>query len=362
VPPDIAKNPNVAAFPAQGSTPVPVQVTDDATLEFSAESSPATDRAVSKVRRLLAMLLAALLVLAALAGAWVMRSSFTAAATGAVRVESDPPGAEVRIDGEAQGTTPLTLSLPVGHHTLQVREGARAKELPVDVTSGTTNAYHIAWADDLTAVAAAPTGALSIAADQPGVVTVDGKDQGRTPLTITGLTPGQHDVVVRAGTTVSRRSVQIAGGATASLVISNAQASWGWVSLDTPIPIQVLEGGAVVGTSDVERILLSPGDHDLDLVAEPFGFRLAKRVRVTAGRQAPLEVTIPQVPMSINALPWADVFIDGVRVGETPLANVLQPIGDHEIVFRHPQLGEKRQAVRVVAQNTPRILVDMRAK
>jgi hypothetical protein len=66
--------------------------------------------------------------------------------------------------------------------------------------------------------------------------------------------------------------------------------------------------------------------------------------------------------MNINALPWAQVFVDGTLIGDTPLANVEQPIGDHEIVFRHPQFGEKRQMARVTPKDSPRISVDMRSR
>jgi len=66
--------------------------------------------------------------------------------------------------------------------------------------------------------------------------------------------------------------------------------------------------------------------------------------------------------MNINALPWAEVLVDGTRIGDTPLANVMHPIGDHEIVFRHPQLGEKRQAVRLTLRESLRVSVDMRTR
>jgi len=85
-------------------------------------------------------------------------------------------------------------------------------------------------------------------------------------------------------------------------------------------------------------------------------------VRILAGRAAPVSLTIPRVAMNINALPWAEVFIDGTRIGDTPLANVMQPIGEHEIVFRHPQFGEKRQMARLTLRDSLRISVDMRTK
>jgi serine/threonine-protein kinase len=57
----------------------------------------------------------------------------------------------------------------------------------------------------------------------------------------------------------------------------------------------------------------------------------------------------PDGRVSINALPWAEVWIDGSPIGETPLANLSLPVGQHEIVFRHPQLGERREMLIVKA-------------
>ena len=59
--------------------------------------------------------------------------------------------------------------------------------------------------------------------------------------------------------------------------------------------------------------------------------------------------------LSVNAQPWAQVLIDDNPVGETPLANVQVPIGDHQIIFRHPQMGERRERVTVRADVPARV-------
>ena len=63
--------------------------------------------------------------------------------------------------------------------------------------------------------------------------------------------------------------------------------------------------------------------------------------------------------MNLNATPWAEVFIDGQRAGETPIGNLSVPIGPHEIVFRHPQFGEK-EAVSVTLAAPVRVSIDMK--
>jgi serine/threonine-protein kinase len=66
--------------------------------------------------------------------------------------------------------------------------------------------------------------------------------------------------------------------------------------------------------------------------------------------------------MAVNAQPWADVWIDGERIGETPIGNVSVPIGSHEIVFRHPQLGEQVVRATVTAGQAAKVSVDMRKR
>jgi 1,6-anhydro-N-acetylmuramate kinase len=54
-------------------------------------------------------------------------------------------------------------------------------------------------------------------------------------------------------------------------------------------------------------------------------------------------------------VPWADVWIDGAAAGQTPLANVSLLIGRHEILFRHPQLGERREVAVVKVDGIARV-------
>jgi hypothetical protein len=357
----------VVTFPDRSAVPRAAQGVEDATLEFAAEGKPASPQPASARKWMIAVTLTVVTATAAAAGAvWVWPDSLgvARAASGSLRVESDPPGAEVRLNGEVRGTTPMSLTLPVGGYTLAVRQGSNVKQLPVEIAKDVGRDFHISFAEVAPPVVATKVGGLQVTSDSPdSIVSVDGVERGRAPLTLRELAAGRHEVVVRTAGASYRRSVQVDPGATASLVIGGpaASTSWGWISLKSPFVIQVLEGGRLIGTSEIDRIMLPPGNHDLEFASEPFGLRAARRVSVRAGQAAPVSIDIPQVPVNINALPWADVLIDGVRIGDTPLANVMLRPGDHAVVFRHPELGEKRQTVRVTLRESPRISVDMRA-
>ena len=139
----------------------------------------------------------ALLVLAGVAAALTLRAP--APTTGALSVETDPPGAEVRIDNAVRGTTPLTLNLAEGRHSLVVQHGSNSKQLNVEIAANATNSYHIEWAAAAPLAAPLQTGSLSVLSDPPGsAVTVDGSSRGQTPLTIRDLTAGRHEVLVKS--------------------------------------------------------------------------------------------------------------------------------------------------------------------
>jgi hypothetical protein len=106
--------------------------------------------------------------------------------------------------------------------------------------------------------------------------------------------------------------------------------------------------------------MMASGRHELELVNEGLNYRATRVVMVTPGKIAALTVDVPQGVVNLNAAPWAEVWIDGQRVGETPIGNLAVPIGPHEIVFKHPQFGEKRHAVSVTAGAPVRLSVDMK--
>jgi serine/threonine-protein kinase len=71
----------------------------------------------------------------------------------------------------------------------------------------------------------------------------------------------------------------------------------------------------------------------------------------------------PRGTANFNASPWAEVWVNGKKLGETPLANQQLPLGTHDIVFKHPQFGERRMPPTTIRANAPVALsVDMTSK
>jgi hypothetical protein len=311
-----------------------------------------------------------LLTVAATAGAmWALQQRPVVPPTATLTIQTTPPGAEVTISGKPSGISPVSLSLPAGEYQV-VLSGANGqrRELAVTLTEAGSVVQHVEMG--AAAAAAAPTaetGALRVETDPAGqTVTVDGTPRGVTPLTIPLLAPGEHAVVVRGPAGAVRRTVVVQRGETMSLMLAPTAAAptttAGWVAFDSPIVLQLREDGQLIGTTETARLMLPAGDHELEMSNAALGFSTTRRVSVAADRTTNLAVSVPNGTLSINAVPWAEVFIAGERIGETPIANISRPIGTHEVILRHPQLGERRATITVSTKQTARLGVDMRKR
>lgn len=136
----------------------------------------------------------------------------------------------------------------------------------------------------------------------------------------------------------------------------------GSVSVTTPVPMQVLLKGRVVATTEAASFMLPVGKQELEFVNENVGYRASRTVTIQAGKTTSVGLNPPSGTVNINAVPWAEVWLEGQRLGETPLGNLRVPIGSRELVFRHPDLGERRATVLVTLKEPARISMDLRKK
>jgi hypothetical protein len=282
----------------------------------------------------------------------------SASSMGTAVFNSSPTGASIVIDGVAQGVTPLKLALAAGAHTVTITSNGVSRTLPLTVDGGAVLSQYV----ELAVEPQSAKGRLEIGSDPPGAeVRIDGALRGVAPLVVADLPVGQHKVTVSNGDTTVNRTVSVTGGSTATVVVSTAgapAAAAGWLTFDAPFEMEVREGARLIGTTRTDRLMLPVGAHDLVVTNADLEFTAKRTVHIVAGKTDNVSISPPSGKLSVNAVPWADVSIDGKSVGTTPLGNVSVPIGSHEILWHHPQLGERRQTVSIKAQSPTRLGVD----
>jgi hypothetical protein len=144
-------------------------------------------------------------------------------------------------------------------------------------------------------------------------------------------------------------------GAAAAIAQAAARQRSGGIRWSSPFDLNVFEGDRVLGSTADGPLVLTAGEHQLDLVNAALGYRAHQTVSIRPGAIVAMTLTPPPGRININAQPWAHVLIDGSPIGDTPLANVSVPLGQHTVTFQHPDMGERRETVTVRADATARV-------
>jgi serine/threonine protein kinase len=233
-------------------------------------------------------------------------------ATGTLVVTTNPAGAEAFVDDVRRGSTPITLELLAGTHRVELRGYGDSRTIPVTIAPGQQVAQYV----DLP-VAPPPA-------------------EPRPEVTAPPPPPAER------------------------AIIETPASGPGWIAVNGKIEVQLFEDGHLLGTSAIERIMVPAGRHDLEIVNELIGYKGTRSVQVSPGKVTTVSVDLPKGSMAVNALPWAEVWMDGNKIGETPIGNFAVPIGSHDVVFKHPDFGERRETVLVTLKSPVRLSVDMR--
>ena len=103
--------------------------------------------------------------------------------------------------------------------------------------------------------------------------------------------------------------------------------------------------------------MLSPGLHQLTLTNRTLGYKGVQIVDIEPGEERSISIQ-PTGELNVNAVPWAEIWMAGKKVGETPIAGLQVPIGTHEIVFKNPQFPERHVTVTVTGATPVAAAVD----
>jgi hypothetical protein len=133
----------------------------------------------------------------------------------------------------------------------------------------------------------------------------------------------------------------------------------GTLEVVSAVSLNVLEGGRPLGASG-ERIQLSVGRHTLEIGRDDLGYQTVQVVDVKPGRPYRIQPPLPTGVANLNATPWAEVWIDGRKAGETPLGHVQLTIGSHEVRFSHPELGDQTRTLVVTTGSVALLSVEMK--
>ncbi len=232
-----------------------------------------------------------------------------------VTVRSQPAGADIFIDGERLGVSPLTTELLSGKHVVSIElERHLPEKVEVEVEAG--------MALVLPAVALTPTpGRLRITSKPAdATVTLDGTYQGSTPLDLT-LTPDvDHAITLtKAGYVEKKRTVNMKAAAEETIMV-DLQAEYGVIFIASdPVDATLYVDGEQRGSAS-QRLRLTTRPHTLEF-RKP-GYK-TYRTTLTPRAGVSKELSVNLLPDSANV--GSPAGSDRIRTAEGQELKLVTP-------------------------------------
>jgi len=247
---------------------------------------------------------------------------------GTLEITSIPDGAEVFIDEEKKGTTPLNLELAVGTHALSlVHPNYEQKQENIRIETGQTLAKEYLL-DQKTGYA------LEVTSEPSGArVYIDGTYRGTTPVRNLELTASTGTMRVRKdGYGYKDVRLDLTSGPNRQHVTLEQQ-TFRLTLNSEPAGALVYLGGRELGATPVTRTL-SAGTYKIRIAKE--GYQ-SQEVTIHLDKDLEQSYTLAsavQVSLQIKVRPKANVFMDGQLLREVPpTLNLKVLAGQHTFDF-----------------------------
>ncbi|MEM6732781.1 MAG: PEGA domain-containing protein, partial [Myxococcota bacterium] len=278
--------------------------------------------------------------------------------SGSLDVRTIPPGATVYLDGVAVGQTPTQIDTlrPEVVYELQVElEGYDPIARSVVLEQAQPSALELIHLDP-----SAPKGAgmLTITSDPPGArVQVVGRSGSEVAPARFVLPAGPaHQLTADLdGFSQANLEVKLDDGerATRRLVLI---ASFSRLSLNSEPKAEVFVGEKSLGSTPLESVELPAGENILVLRNERLGIEKQLRLDLPPGALLEENVVLSKGTLEFVANPWADVYVDGRKVGTTTMLHLAVYEGAHQVRFVNRDIKKESTVdVIVVAGESTRL-------
>ncbi|MDP6490147.1 MAG: PEGA domain-containing protein [Kiritimatiellia bacterium] len=238
--------------------------------------------------------------------------------TGAqLRITTDPDMADVMLNGELQGQTPLTLSdTAPGVRLLRVsKPGYRDILRTINLSPGQRIPLNLAMEP--------VTGLVLVHSDPPAAeVEIEGAHRGTTPLLLTDLPVGRYRAHFALTGYLPRDIDLVIEDRTPVYISTDLTSDSATLELDsTPQGATVILNGIAKGSTPctVERVPAGEGELEISL----FGYHTFKRsLRLVAGQTETMTAALEEVPATLNVVsvpPGARIYLNDEFKGVAPL-------------------------------------------
>lgn len=283
------------------------------------------------------------------------------AVTTGISVVTSPTGAEVSVEFDPVGTSPLdAYALDAGSYFISVsKEGYVPFDTLVFVDLDDINSVYLVLRSEGAFTGAAP-GGLEVAPESETAA------PARSPLpsplaTRQQPSPGPTPQSAPTRQPETRRTTP--PSETVARPSPPPPPAVGELRIGSePAGAAVLLDGRSVGKTPLALRDLSPGNYEVAFRKEGF-VSMSERVTVRAGEQAAVRATLTQPKGEVTVLvrPWGSIYIDGeLKRSDTDVQySTSLPAGTHKVRVAHPSLGSQERTIEVRPGASERIVINL---
>ncbi len=118
--------------------------------------------------------------------------------------------------------------------------------------------------------------------------------------------------------------------------------------------------GVARGETPLGKLALAPGPHRIVLANDNVVGVIRDVIEIEPGATVLRRYSFNDVGyLQVVATPWADVSVDGRRIGQTPMGRVRVTPGAHSVLFSHPDYGSADREVDVASGQTTVVRIQL---
>ncbi len=142
-------------------------------------------------------------------------------------------------------------------------------------------------------------------------------------------------------------------------VKSNKSIKPGKLNIMTLKDLSIYIDGKKEGEGSIS-IFLVPGIHRIKLVSKSKMINYKTSIRVDSNRESTKTIMLKKGKLSISVKPWADVYVNGKKIGQTPVPPKALYEGTYNITLKNPKYPPYSKTIRIKPGKTILIMKDFK--
>ncbi len=105
---------------------------------------------------------------------------------------------------------------------------------------------------------------------------------------------------------------------------------------------------------------LAPGTHRIKLVSKPKMINYKTSIKIESNKELTKTIMLKKGKLSLSVKPWANIYVNGKKIGQTPIPPKVLYEGTYNIVLKNPKYPSFSKTIKIKPGRTTLIMKDFK--